>query len=489
MMGHIFTYFLILVVNANLVFGQEWSAPCFFNSPVIAIEPSEEDSVLYFAGLFSSVDNTLNVFSVARYNGESFSTVNQSVMGEIPFPGIPQSVNIKSFGDRLYFEGLPGGGFPVINLMEGDTVNSNFLVFENGSWHKWDIAWTDDPENSWNNRTACMEVIDNELWVISYKQEPGDPLRWVRVQPDGSIDHYEIAASDNEVVGEIKGTISGIVKWNEDYYLSGRFYQVNEEGTSSTQVHILKWDGVNTFEYLPQAFYGGLLTSIHDLAVYEGKLIVAGTFSVSESGSPSNFIMTWDGSEWAPLFGNGTNGAVSELKVIGDILFFSGSFNQLFRDEGIYGASRIAYYDGGEAYRISDKVIDWDIRDFEVYQGQLLVAGYISSIQLQTFGHIARFEGTLPVATGLADESVQGFISIYPNPCSENCRVNISGQGKGGVLMIFDSRGALVNEIIVAPQTQTIEISSHNGLDPGVYFVRFHEGGDAVYNTKMIVGL
>lgn len=483
---------LISVVVAILfatdpLFGQDWVPVGSFNSVAHTLTKNDDESKLFISGSLRTHNDTTQLYTVARFDGEAMSSIN-GISFEVPeeYSFMPQHITICSFGNKLYYEAREMNlNYSVIPWMEGDSVSSNYLVFVNGSWSNWEMEWAVE-DNTPNDRTDCMQVIDNEMWVLAKKIDDYVPFRWARVQPDGTTLHYELTAEENQVVGELQGNFTNIIKWNDSYYLSGRFYQTNGDGTGSTQVHIIKWDGQDNFEYLPQAFFGGALTAVFDMEIYQGKLVVAGSFNEGSSQSPSNYIMTWDGNEWAPLFGNGTNGAVSELKVFGDKLFFAGSFTQLFRDDGVYSASRIAYFDGEQAYRLSESVINWSIGDFEFFQGKLYIVGNIVSIQLQNFGHIARFEGVLPVSTGLEEDDLLS-LKVFPNPCMEGCWVQFSSGHSGGSLHLLDSKGALVYEQQVLSGETTILLPP-KASSKGLYFLRFLDNNGQLTSTKIISG-
>ncbi len=66
---------------------------------------------------------------------------------------------------------------------------------------------------------------------------------------------------------------------------------------------------------------------INDMVVYQGKLVVAGSFgSIGNPAVAANNIAAWDGSNWAPL-GGGLNGIVFDLEVHNGILYAGGQFS------------------------------------------------------------------------------------------------------------------------------------------------------------------
>jgi hypothetical protein len=482
----VFLYILTFTSFIQQSIAQEWTSPALINGVwVHTVFKNDTDGKLFIAGPVTSIDNSMNIYGVASYDGEFFSTINGTVLTPIDnaFPG---RIKIKQFQDKLYFYGkIPGANHPVISFMENDSVSHNYLVYDGVKWSNWDIEWT-DPNNEWNNHAGCIEVIDDELWVVSYKQFPQDPFRWARVQPDGITIHYEIDGISHPVISTLMGTFSALVKWGNHYYLAGRFFQVIDG--ISTPIHIIKWDGNDEFELLPQAFYGGSFTEISSLAVYQNKLVVGGSFSMASSGSPSDYIMTWDGTQWSPLTGYGVNGIVSKIKVIQDILYFAGTFNQIIRDDGPYVASKIAYFDGNQAYRLSEESISSQVIDFEEFQGKLYIAGNIQSIQFQNYGNIARFEGELPNITNIREKALNQLL-IYPNPCISTCSIKLDATFRGGELLLFDSKGTIINAQRIEHSTGAIELSFINNYPYGLYLVKLVSDDGNTFLGKLIHGL
>src|ERR1051326_2456445 len=64
----------------------------------------------------------------------------------------------------------------------------------------------------------------------------------------------------------------------------------------------------------------GINGAVGDLIVYNGKLIIAGSFT-----SPGNNIAQWDGNSYQQ-FGQGTDSAVMSLDTLNSHLYIGGSF-------------------------------------------------------------------------------------------------------------------------------------------------------------------
>jgi hypothetical protein len=462
---------------------QDWTAP--FNlsgSGPTCLDIDEMNNRLIAAGLFKVLNGSTNVQGIVAFDGQSATTVNGN---ELSTQGltVPSDIIFRAFANRLYlYAGFSqfGSNSPT-QVMEGDSVSGNYLYFENGQWHVWDIPWGGSGGIS-NNRIGCMEVIDNELWAFSEKTTTNAPFRWARTQADGTTTHYELNPSDYPEVPPFTARLKKIIKWNDDYYLAGQI-SITINGVFH-RAHILKWDGNTNFEVLATAFNSVSGSLINDMVVYNEQIVVGGRFSPA-TGSPANNIMKWDGIQWSPLFGSGTNDMVLKIKVFEDKLYFSGFFNLLHLNSGNYVASRIAIYDGGEPYRLSNASIYHTISDFTFFQNELYVVGSIFSVNLENFGNVARFIGSIPLADSEYIEQQVG--KIWPNPFIGQFNFEHPATAYGGTLTIYNPNGVRVHSMTISPgngrTTVSVDSNIHAG---GIYYLQFVSNNGERFINKII---
>lgn len=81
---------------------------------------------------------------------------------------------------------------------------------------------------------------------------------------------------------------------------------------------------------------------VRRLAFFEGRLWVAGLFSLDASGSAVEHLAVWDGATWSAPPGGAADGPVFELTVDGPDLLVGGAFGSL----GGVTAVNVATYDG-----------------------------------------------------------------------------------------------------------------------------------------------
>jgi hypothetical protein len=120
----------------------------------------------------------------------------------------------------------------------------------------------------------------------------------------------------------------------------------------------------------------GMDDSVLALAVYNGKLIAGGKFTLA-GGVPANHIAAWDGDSWSTLE-TGTSGVVLALTVYDGSLIAGGSFVTV----GGVPVNNVARWDGTEWHAMGGGLQD----DFEtddavyaltVFNGQLIAGGNI----------------------------------------------------------------------------------------------------------------
>ncbi|MBK8701300.1 MAG: T9SS type A sorting domain-containing protein [Saprospiraceae bacterium] len=86
--------------------------------------------------------------------------------------------------------------------------------------------------------------------------------------------------------------------------------------------------GIDSCIYVPCANSAWMNISnipfIEDMIVYQGKLIVAGSFT---NLNGANFIAAWNGTSWSALGNGGPNGQLNDLEVHNGLLYAGGSFS------------------------------------------------------------------------------------------------------------------------------------------------------------------
>lgn len=130
----------------------------------------------------------------------------------------------------------------------------------------------------------------------------------------------------------------------------------------------------------------GVNGTVHALTIYEGKLVVAGFFSIA-GGTTANNIATWDGTAWSSLAA-GLSGQVSALTVYEDRLIAGGSFRLA---DGAPG-DRIAAWDG-HSWSALGTGMNAEVSALTVYHGQLIAGGRFTRASATQTSYVAAWDG------------------------------------------------------------------------------------------------
>jgi hypothetical protein len=145
-------------------------------------------------------------------------------------------------------------------------------------------------------------------------------------------------------VGAFAG-VQALIVYNNELIAAGSFSAAN----TTTLGNLAKWDGVN-WQNIPNPMFGSVSAYngiIKALAVYNSKLIAAGTFTAS--GAMQN-IAQWDGLSWAPLGTglSGSNGLGGGFFIVESMVVFNGELYAAgtFTNAGGVAVSNIAKWNG-----------------------------------------------------------------------------------------------------------------------------------------------
>jgi hypothetical protein len=120
---------------------------------------------------------------------------------------------------------------------------------------------------------------------------------------------------------------------------------------------------------------------------------------------------------------------------------------------------------------LSEASINYTISDFNFFQEKLYVAG-VQSIDLVSFGLLARFDGALPLT--IVEVSVYEAPRVWPNPFYNTFNIEHTYLSDGGTLSIFNQNGTLVNS---QNMTEGNGLITHpvqiDNLLSGIYFLQF----------------
>lgn len=177
------------------------------------------------------------------------------------------------------------------------------------------------------------------------------------------------------------GSVYSLAVYNEKLIAAGSF-------TSSTSGNplnrIASMDLINPWTPLGLGTNG----NIYALTIYNNQLIAAGGFT-SAGGVAANRIARWDGTSWSPL-GSGVNDTVYSLTVFGNDLIIGGKFTMA----GTLSANRIVRWNGSTYSALGIGIDNGAVLTMSEYNSTLFVGGSFTTIGGIPVNYIARWSGS-----------------------------------------------------------------------------------------------
>ena len=320
---------------------------------------------LYAGGNFSTAGG-LAVNNIAKWNGRNWASAGNGLNGSVHA--------LASFNGELYAGGdFSNSGSPAVNVVK----------WLGSDWQAIGITTS----------STVHSLIDfnGELYAAAWFPSLG------------SIDGYPIAKWNGtrwSAVGtgldQVINFIRCMTVYNNELYIAGEFIG---GGGVSAYAAVVKWNGIiwSLVARTPTFFPSDL---IHDMAVYNGALYVAGTFSMIDS-MPANRVARWDGTGWsavgsgininysgdennvAAIYGTGDGcdgceyggSSVKALAVFNGNLYAGGSFDSC----GTIATKNIAKWNG-IAWSALGQGVDGPVNDLASDEAALFIGGNFNSI-------------------------------------------------------------------------------------------------------------
>jgi len=182
----------------------------------------------------------------------------------------------------------------------------------------------------------------------------------------------------------VTGSIFAATWYHGDLVVAGEF---NEIGGTEARL-IARWDGRAW-----QSIGGGLVQTdvskrglVTDLAIYNGELVVTGSFDYA-GFLPASNIASWDGSSWKPL-GDGLDRGGQALLVDQGRLIVAGEFHSA----GLLAAEHAAAWDG-QGWSPLGSGLDGSAFALAAYHGAIVAGGTFSQAGGVAAANVARWDG------------------------------------------------------------------------------------------------
>jgi trimeric autotransporter adhesin len=252
--------------------------------------------------------------------------------------------------------------------------------------------------------------------------------------------------------------IDDIALYNNEYYVGGNFNNIN-----TGVADLVKWTGS---DWVPVDGLCGGLDGVTDLDIFQGKLIVAGTYFQGDcAGNPGNYIAAYDGENWTSL-GSGMNSQINDILATESYLYASGSYSTA----GGVNTELLARWDGeqwcGYGWSEGDYYFDEPfIRSIGIMNGQLLAGGSFVTVNNQPMRQLIKYIGPDSCILSDINEIPEFEIGIFPNPTSDF--ISIQGIPKSAHfrVIVTDLSGRIIKS---ESNKSKIDISE---LSSGIYLV------------------
>ena len=454
-------------INSNLIAtwnGTSWSSVgvnksfwTIFNSKS-SIERSLFSNSLYYCTLNDTAyisNEQTNAGRLFRIN--SSSEVTQFYSNSSPFSSeFGNSHIVKDSNNNLYVIG---------NFTTIEGISANRIARWNGT------AWSALGEGlSEFEFSYFAPIVKNRLFV------EGNDIYFLYFKIDAGIEvkkwngtSWSSVFSSNYHLQNWAGSayISGICKYQNDFYIFGQFTNTNGIETNN----IAKWNGtawsaLGTGIRRNSALFSSILSVKADS---NGNIFVVGSFNLAGSVT-TNGIARWNGTAWSAL-GSGTssvNSGINDMQIdSNNNVYVGGSFTTI----GGITANRIARWNGTAWSALGEGITNGNVNDILIDGSDIYVSGDFLLSGTNKVTRIAKWNGsswikpfTNKVITGngplvkisndfyIISQSNVFFYDSFINesfPIATNSAPNVMASWNGTAWSIFGcSNGGRINDII-----------------------------------------
>jgi hypothetical protein len=272
------------------------------------------------------------------------------------------------------------------------------------------------------------------------------------------------------------------VNWYEDtWYIGGNLPLTND---------IARWNG-NAWEMVDGGFTSAF-SQVNSLEVHQGRLYVGGSFArcppLGNGLDPGTGVVAWDGAHWDDLGGGtcgSTNGAVFDIRWIGEELYAVGIFNRI----GGQPCGKVAKWNGQEWCPLVPEQY-WgsgNLGDIVSYRDTLYIGGAFNVAGNEAASSFVRWTGDdhtegcgALVGVGELTSTATSF-TVYPVPATEMITMaNIPPNTRW--LLVRDAMGREVKR--VPHQSSTLDLTSISG---GSYILQALDGSGSLLAAQRMV--
>jgi hypothetical protein len=351
-------------VNGNARWdGAAWHA---FNG----IDGPAEDMVVYqnqlvLAGSFFFPE-LIDTAEIAAWDGANWHFLVDQLDGSIGALGVHEDALIAG-GEFVYLEGVSAQNIARWNGSAWSPLGSGLGGSTTPGMHTW---------------VTSIKSVGSNLYVGgNFATAGGSPAANVAVWSNGAWSGLD---------GGTDALVDELTLLDGQLLALGRFRQAG--GTPA--MFASTWDGAHWNRIAPGFGGGRGSTYIGALAVHDGELIAAGTFT-STPDEPAMHIARWNGVRWQALGAgidgpeNSNNSPIIALQSADVQLIVGGHFSEA----GGTPAANIAAWDG-ESWSALGAGLDGSVEALTMYGGSLVAGGAFLTSDGNTLNCIAEWNGT-----------------------------------------------------------------------------------------------
>jgi hypothetical protein len=402
----------------------------------------EGSNLLYIGGGFQMDFNGNPMPSVAIWDGTNLSPWGCGLNWSCNPDDTPENAgcyDIIKYQDTLYASG--GGEY------SGTTLISAITKWTGSEWL---------PVGNLTNAPR-LKVVNDTLFAYSLFQIPTeniDGLAWWCAAENKWKAYHDLP---NMWAGGNPNGIADIAYYNNELYVGGNFNNGNL-GIAD----LVKWTGS---QWVPVDGLCGGLAAVTGLEIFQGKLIVAGTYFQGECFSnPGNYIAAYDGQNWTSL-GSGMSGQVNYILSTNDYLFAAGAYTSA----GGVNTQLLAKWDGeqwcGYGWSNGYYFDEPFLLGLGMMNGQLLVAGSFVEVDNQPMRHLIKYIGPDTCILSDINEIPELEIGIFPNPTSDYITIQGIPKSANFRVIVTDLSGRIIKSESNKSKIDIRELSS------GIYLV------------------
>lgn len=477
-----------IIAFSTPIQGQSWEGIGEFNGYAEHLAVDSVNNVLYIGGSFNKVNDTLNVQSICKYDGNTITTIDESVILPDFQENYPVIQDIAVFQGDLY---VASHSFQNYGSIEGTPISSQVIRFNGEQW-----------ESVFPDIESCqsLRVVDGKLYLFCYWNQGVESDEFIKVY-DGEQEYdYLYGTPYPELANTTYGYIRDILKVDTGYVLAGDMSLTtlnNESKWLYLSKDVYFWDGESEVE----VFYNEGLNSMSGafgnnvarrILRYQGEIYVGGAINAFGNVDGTGVVRAGNDGTWYSLSGEGggTSPHVQSMIVHDGLLWIVGNlleYREAWGSEPM-NLSDIMIWDGETAFRPSDDAFTYPSELFDIiaFQDTVYVAGSFQFINVTPISSVAKFTGAIQDSTVSVNDEPQPLLNIYPNPCTDRFYLEFQSEiNQPRNLIIYSITGQRVkSQPLSGGQRHTIDVS---GLEAGMYVVHIMDEQHVVGSTKLVL--